>query len=262
MELRYWLEEEKDYIYLGDDITWLREQIAKGNAVVRLTKQGQPAPFLADIRYVLELTSEQWKQLKKAPTEDDYIFYRKAYCHQKGIPLVIAMSDNIVIREFMMDDLSSLLQLFDEAEARDDRIPALERFYSSKEEASVVLKMYIRNHYGFREDGLFAVELRSNINHQREETKSIKKEQIRTTVTNNSRGMIGIVGAIATENAYELSYALLEIYQGQGYGYEMCLAMMQYIKDNFQEDAQFVAHIQRDNYRSIRLAEKLGIELL
>ena len=75
----FWLEEEKDYIYLGDDITWLREQIAKGNAVVRLTKQGQPAPFLADIRYVLELTPEQWKQLKKAPTEDDYIFYIDSY---------------------------------------------------------------------------------------------------------------------------------------------------------------------------------------
>ncbi|MGN0346282.1 MAG: GNAT family N-acetyltransferase [Lachnospiraceae bacterium] len=260
MELRYWLEEEKDYIYLSDDVTLLREQIAKGDAVIRLTKQGQTTSFLEDIQYILELTPAHWQQLNEAPSKDDLLFFRKAYCHQKGIPLVIAIAENIVIREFMMDDLPSLLQLFDEAEARGGRMPALERFYSSKEEAGIVLETYIRNHYGFREDGLFAVELRNNRNKQHEEVKSIKEEQSSATEMNNSSRMIGIVGAIATEKAYELNYALLESYQGQGFGYEMCLAMMQYIKDNFQEDAQFVAHIQRDNDRSIRLAKKLGIK--
>ena len=82
MELRYWLEEEKDYIYLSDDIAWLREHIAKGIAVIRLTKQGQPASFLEDIQYVLELTPEQWQQLNEAPSEDDLLLGDNKYIEQ------------------------------------------------------------------------------------------------------------------------------------------------------------------------------------
>ncbi len=71
---------------------------------------------------------------------------------------------------------------------------------------------------------------------------------------------IGICGLIKREELedVDIGFALLPEYEGQGFGYEASLAVLELAKENFNLN-QIVAITSPNNNSSIKLLEKLGL---
>ncbi|HEY0029260.1 MAG TPA: GNAT family N-acetyltransferase [Bacteroidia bacterium] len=71
---------------------------------------------------------------------------------------------------------------------------------------------------------------------------------------------IGICGIVKRESLedVDIGFAFLPEYEGKGYGYESAAAVLKYAKEKFNLD-RIAAITNKDNERSIRLLQKLGL---
>ena len=146
-----------------------------------------------------------------------------------GLPWMIAETDRLILREFMLEDIAQMPQepevWFTPEEREADRI-----FYDAEK-----LEAYIKNQYRFYEYGIWAV---------------VRKEDGIIV------GKAGVTNA-EMEDALELGYHIFEPYRRQGYAKEACRAILHYAKQEL--DCPVSARVAKENGASIHLLEQLQV---
>jgi RimJ/RimL family protein N-acetyltransferase len=160
-----------------------------------------------------------------------------------GLPWIIVESPRLLIREFTMDDLPSVMR--EDSDQPDDAV-----FYTPD-----LLQAYIREQYGYYECGMWAVIRKSD---NRLIGKAGFVPEPKAAIGSISEGEPGS-SVEASAQSYALGYHIFTPFRRQGYAKEACRLILHYLDEEF--DGQAIAYVMSDNIASIRLLEQLDFRL-
>lgn len=163
--------------------------------------------------------------------EVDGTFLRRVYCRHHGIPWVICETERCVIKEFSMDYLDALFELY----AGKGMTDYIEPLYDYEKEREYQ-QAYISRVYPFYGYGMWIVCDRK---------------------TGRLIGRAGVEPKEELDGELEIGYAIGVPYQRKGYGTEACAAVISYVKRELAAD-RLNCLIEEGNTVSERLAERLG----
>ncbi len=158
-------------------------------------------------------------------------FLRHVHERRHGIPWTILATERCIVREFSMEYLDALFELY----AGEGMTDYLEPLYEYEEETEYQ-KAYIKHMYGFYGYGMWIV---------------CDKE------TGRLIGRAGIEHREELGGEAELGYAIGVPYQRQGYAAEVCGAILDYAKEELGM-TRLNCLVEEGNAASGRLAVKLG----
>jgi RimJ/RimL family protein N-acetyltransferase len=168
--------------------------------------------------------------------EADYDFFQKVYQRAHGLPWTVITTERCFLREFSMEDMNALFTLY-EGEGITDHMEGL---YPRKQEEDYQ-RAYIENMYRYYGYGMWLV---------------------------CSRDTGQVIGRAGLEHRdypqgteLEMGYLIAADCQNQGYGTEVCWALLEYAKE-FLDFPRVNCLIEKDNAVSIHMMEKLGFTLL
>lgn len=178
--------------------------------------------------------------------EVDALFLERVYEREHHLPWEIARTDRWILREFTMDDMDGLVELYDQPGVayrivNGYQVPGYIEPLLPREEEEEYQRCYIENMYGFYGYGMWIVtEIRSP----------------------------HIIGRAGLENReyedgveLEMGYVIDPGWQHRGIAYEVCSAIMEYAREN-TDFPRLNALTEADNVASIALLEKLGFTYL
>lgn len=209
---------EEDAILISSDNGHLELADYAGIAVLGLEK---------GIRLFTDYVAEDASCL-----DSDYVegVYRR--CH--SLPWEIAQTEHLLIRETSEEDLSELLQIYQDKELL-RFLPAMEDYESEYQK----LLAYQKNIYGLLEFGVWTI---------------LHKE---------SNAVIGKVGFELKEYEGEvlpdLGYAIAADYRRKGYAKEACLAAIDWMREH-SGYKQISCRISEKNQASLALAKSLAFQ--
>ncbi len=163
--------------------------------------------------------------------EVDFPFLNRVYQRHHGIPWTILTTERCVVKEFSMEYLDALFELY----AGEGMTDYVEPLYSYEKEREYQ-ESYIRYMYGFYGYGMWIV-------CDRESGKLI--------------GRAGVEHREELGDELELGYAIGVDYQKKGYATEVCTAILAYAGDELGY-RRVNCLIEHGNQVSMHLAEKLG----
>lgn len=178
--------------------------------------------------------------------EVDALFLERVYEREHHLPWEIARTDRWILREFTMDDMDGLVELYDQPGVayrivNGYQVPGYIESLLPREEEEEYQRCYIENMYGFYGYGMWIVtEIRSP----------------------------RIIGRAGLENReyedgveLEMGYVIDPRWQRRGIAYEVCSTIMEYAREN-TDFPRLNALTEADNVASIALLEKLGFTYL
>lgn len=178
--------------------------------------------------------------------EVDALFLERVYEREHHLPWEIARTDRWILREFTMDDMDGLVELYDQPGVayrivNGYQVPGYIEPLLPREEEEEYQRCYIENMYGFYGYGMWIVtEIRSP----------------------------RIIGRAGLENReyedgveLEMGYVIDPRWQRRGIAYEVCSTIMEYAREN-TDFSRLNALTEADNVASIALLEKLGFTYL
>lgn len=178
--------------------------------------------------------------------EVDTLFLDRVYEREHHLPWEIARTDRWILREFTMDDMDGLVELYDQPGVayrivNGYQVPGYIEPLLPREEEEEYQRCYIENMYGFYGYGMWIVtEIRSP----------------------------HIIGRAGLENReyedgveLEMGYVIDPRWQRRGIAYEVCSTIMEYAREN-TDFPRLNALTEADNVASIALLEKLGFTYL
>ena len=162
----------------------------------------------------------------------DDIFY--VWNRVTGQPCDVLETEHLLVRETTVEDVDTFYELYRDSEITE----YMEPLFLDPEEERAYQAMYIRNIYGLYGYGVWTV---------------IEKE---------SGGIVGRAGVAPREGCEEpeLGFVIGREWQRKGYAYEVCKAILDYVKTAFSID-RVIAVVHQDNQASIGLCEKLGFAM-
>lgn len=163
--------------------------------------------------------------------EIEYESLKLAYQRLTGQPWIILETDRCIIRETTIDDVDSFYEIYKEPSITQ----YMENLYEDKDAEIEYIKDYIKNVYAFYGYGMW------------------------TVLEKTTQSVIGRAG-ISWREGYdipELGFMIALPYQGKGYAYEVCQAIIRYGHSELMFDS-LQALIMEGNEKSIALCEKLG----
>lgn len=167
--------------------------------------------------------------------EIDYAFLSNVYNRAHNIPIVIAKTKRLFIRELMPEDMEEIWQIYQNKEVTKYIEPC-----GCLEEEIEKQNAYIKNIYHFYGFGIWG---------------------IFESASNQCIGRCGIESKLIDgQTEFELSYLLSHAYWGQGYTLEAAKAVISYAQKHLDTE-RIVALIDRQNIRSIHLVERLGFSI-
>jgi RimJ/RimL family protein N-acetyltransferase len=165
--------------------------------------------------------------------ETDAAFFTRVYQRHHDIPWTILTTERCIVKEFSMDYLDALFELY----AGQGMTDYIEPLYSYEKEKEYQ-QAYIENMYRFYGYGMWIV-------CHRETGKLI--------------GRVGVEHREELDGELELGYAIGTEYQRQGYATEVCTAILSYVRRELGFD-QVCCLIHEENLISRHFAEKLGFQ--
>lgn len=199
--------DQKYTVYLSDNPQKIRQAKRQGYPVIAYLHEDMPldvSPYAVESLLALD---------------EEYLI--RVYCHSKGIPQVITMTDRLIIREMVMSDLDALLKIYE----TNEKTAFFQAFYDNREEAAVYLADYIKNVYDFYGFGIWGICLK-------EDFVTVDDIQELQTIDLSMRcPLIGIIGLTPRDDALELGYALAKAYQGKKYIVEAREAVIKYTRE-------------------------------
>ncbi|MCH5267358.1 MAG: GNAT family N-acetyltransferase [Lachnospiraceae bacterium] len=162
-------------------------------------------------------------------------FYQHIWQRSHGEAVTIANTRRLIIRELVVDDIPALYPIYQDP----DVAKFIDDIEEYKEKEIAKQEAYIRNVYSFYGYGLWGV------------------------FSKTTQGLIGRCGienqVIDGKQEIMLSYLLDSDHWGYGYALECCKAVFEYAVDVLHIH-RIVAVIDKENSRSIRTAENLGMK--
>lgn len=168
----------------------------------------------------------------------DVDYLEMVHHHFYGIPVVIAETERLVIRESCMKDFDELYRISREA-GNDRYMETMSADYKVEKEKFQAYISTVYNYFGF---GLW------------------------TILEKDTREIVGRCGiSMASDNSgsesrKELGYVVSLKKRRKGYASEACRAILQYMLRS-EEEQKIYARIKRENLPSRKVAEKLGFVL-
>lgn len=167
----------------------------------------------------------------------DYYFLERVYQRKHGIPWRVIETPRCCFREITLSDLPELYALYSQKGMTD----YMEPLYGREEETAYT-KAYIENMYRFYGYGMWLV---------------------RDRKTNELIGRAGFDHFEAEGKLLlEMGYAISVFRQRQGYGYEVCRAMVEYAKEAELGFDRIYCFVWEGNAASFALLAKLGFSFL
>ncbi len=168
-------------------------------------------------------------------------YLRRILCRTAGVPVLIAETERLIIRESIPEDAEAFNELYQDADCRKYLGPLpvengnavlCKASGTEIEKYRSYIKEYINSQYAFYEYGMWTV---------------AEKE---------SGSVVGRMGLEQQEGVISLGYALLPEFRRKGYTVEACLAILAYSKEC--DYAERVAiRFDRENEKSRKVAERL-----
>lgn len=181
----------------------------------------------------------------------DESFIRMIHNHTFNIPWKVMETERLIIREVELDDIDSLINVY----KHPDITKYMEGLFERDEEVKYI-KEYVKNIYGFYNYGMWAICLKDGT--------IIGRAGIEY-LSESGNGKDELYGEKTFfESSYEegvhmLGYVLAKEYQGFGYAYEACKAILDYAKEELML-SKVCVRIHRNNEQSLKLAKKLGFK--
>ncbi len=225
--LNNWKEEIKgcakdDILFITDSSALLYELKQGGNFAVALLHENNRSEDLSEASYaVMDIEELSWES------------FEKAYLRMAGKPWGIVETDRCIVRETTVEDVREFYGIY----AEPSITYYMEDLFPDPADEIEYTKKYIQEIYGFYGYGLWSI---------------VHKE---------SREVIGRAG-LSWRPGFdmpELGFLIAVPYQGKGYAYEVCLAILGYgEKELGFEKVQ--ALVRKENKASVSLCVKLGFE--
>ncbi|MGB8450981.1 MAG: GNAT family N-acetyltransferase [Anaerocolumna sp.] len=167
--------------------------------------------------------------------EINYKFIENIYLRAHNIPITIAITNRLIIRELSINDIPDMYQIYQNPEVK-KYIPDIDEYLENEIEKH---KAYIKNVYNFYGYGLWGV---------------FSKE------TGDLIGRCGIQNNIINgKEEIELGYVLDVNHWGYGYAIECIKAILTYAFQELHME-RIVALIHPLNTRSVRVAERVNMK--
>ncbi len=246
--------EPDECIVIEDSRNGVLAAKAAGMAALGFVNPNSGNQDLSDADYLFE----DFKNIDEA-------FIRMVHNHCFGIPWTVITTERLVIREITVDDIDSLIRIYEPEEIT----RYMEKLYPREQEIQYI-RDYISNIYRFYGYGMWIVEtkdgkvigragieyLSENICDKNEITG--RHELAKNAVSENQDSENA--DNIKDEGLHLLGYVIDKDYQHMGYAYEACDAVIRYAKEQLFLETLYVK-IHKDNVASIALAKKLGFEI-
>lgn len=213
---------DQDTLYITDSSGQYSFWHGYGRYVLPYRHQGNQAETFEGAEYLIERLDEI-----------DYEVIDMAYRRLAGIPWEILRTKRCIVRETIEEDVDSLYDIYEEPMVTE----YMEKLYEDREEEIAYIRDYRRRMYGFYGYGIW------------------------TILTRQEGKVIGRAGISWREefDVPELGFVIGVPWQGQGYAYEVCSAILNYAwKDiGFK---QIQALVMEHNEKSAALCQKLGFK--
>lgn len=212
--------EERETMYLTDQpeiYAALREQ---GRYVLPYYHEHNLSASFPEAHYAIEELEET-----------DYRSLDMAYRRLAGLPWEILETERLLVRETKVEDVDCFYRIYAEPSVTE----YMENLFEDRDEEIAYIREYIKTVYAFYGYGMWTV---------------LEKE---------SGEVIGRVGLSRREgfSLPELGFVIGLPWQGRGYAFEVCSAILRYAgKELSMERVQVLT--QPENEKSLRLCEKLG----
>lgn len=161
----------------------------------------------------------------------EFEFFEGIWKRFMGLPWNILETERCLVRETTVEDVDDFYRLY-----KDEEITRyMEPLFEKREEEIEYTKSYIKNIYEFYGFGMW------------------------TIVEKTSGNVIGRAG-VSYREGYELpelGFMIGKEFWRQGYAYEVCRAILDYMYENYEME-QIYIFIEPQNSPSIHLAKKLG----
>lgn len=207
-------------LFVADSAAVLEELMGRGDSAIAFLHENNGQENLSGAAYAItDIESLEWESLEKA------------YLRLTGQPWTIMETKRCVIRETAVEDVEEFYGIY--AEPSITRY--MENLFPDPADEIEYTKNYIREIYGFYGYGLWTVVCRKN------------------------GRIIGRAGLSWRQgfDIPELGFVIAVPYQGKGYAYEVCSAIVKYGEQQlgFRE---IQALVQKENKASANLCMKLG----
>lgn len=166
------------------------------------------------------------------PMELDVDYLEKVYRRHHGIPWEILETERCLLRETTVEDVEAFYQIYQEPSITE----YMEDLFQDIDEERQYVRDYIDKVYGFYGFGVWTVIEKAN---------------------GEIIGRAGLSYREGFEDA-ELGFVIGVPWQGQGYAYEVCHAIMEYGRTELELPVM-QAFVEVGNDKSVRLCEKLGM---
>lgn len=213
---------ETEALYVTDDPKTARALREKGEAVLIYLHEGNKAQDFSGFLYAVE-----------DPEELDAAFAERVYRRQKGLPWEILQTRRCIVRETAPEDVEDFFQIYSD--------PAITKYmeglYPDKEQEKQYIREYIEKIYTFYEYGIWTV---------------VEKKSAAVI------GRAGFAGRAGYEEP-ELGFIIGTYWQRQGYGEEVCRAILAYGWNTLGFE-RVQAMVEPGNEASLKLCAKLGFQ--
>ena len=209
-----------------EEVAWAR---ADGNPILdKLTVIGYEIP---DFSKQIPLSNVD--MLLLGLEEVDMEFLLRTFQRKHHLPWRILETKRCYLREITLDDMDDLFELYNKKGITDYIEPLYER-----QEEEEYQRAYIENMYGYYGYGMWLVKEKD---------------------TNRLIGRAGIDYRMLGEEIIEMGYVIAPEYQRQGYAYEVCQAIMGWVKSNL-DFRRIDCLVEPGNEASVGLLHKLGFQ--
>lgn len=214
-------------IYFGKDILYITDE-SEIYASLR-KKDCYVLPYLHEGSRSEDFPGAVW--LVENLEETDRESLELAYRRLAGLPWDILETGRCRVREMTVEDVDSFYQIY----AEPSITAYMENLFADRDEEIAYTKDYIEKVYAFYGYGMWTV---------------LEKE---------NGAVIGRAGIIWREgyDLPELGFVIGVPWQGKGYAYEVCKAVLRYAKEELSM-VRVQVLVRTGNKKSLRLCEKLG----
>lgn len=212
--------EVRESIYVCDDSSVARKLHTQGKYVVALLTNSNSEQDFSFCPYAI-----------MDAKECEAAFFEGIMKRFKGEPWNILETERCLVRETSVEDVDAFYKLYEHEEIT----KYMEPLFEDRDEEIEYTKSYIKNVYEFYGFGMW------------------------TVVEKNTGKVIGRAGVSYREgfSLPELGFMIGKNYQRQGYAYEVCSAIADYMYENHEME-EILIFIEPKNTPSIFLAKKLG----
>ena len=233
-ELENWIEEKAPCIVVGEPCESLYALQQTGVAVLAELRhlQGLPDDEVAEA-LCREAAVQQYKHVCIHAALLPQAYLRRVWCQMQNIPVLIAETECLVIRESVIEDAAAFEELYRDAACRKYlELPPVEDYQQ-------YIRDYQNGQYAFWEYGMWTL---------------IEKES--GTIVGRAGLENQEIEGEGKELLLGLGYAILPQFRGRGYAVEACRAILEYCRECEYAD-RVIVRVHKENLASRVVFERL-----